>query len=99
MKKMAIKARELKGADLQAFIEAKGITLICPSCNDDQVSIISQGPHDPLHILAVPRVHPEYIAGEALEMIGLTCKNCGYVRMFVARSVVEWKEQESPDEE
>lgn len=94
MKYIAELARKLKGSDLQDYMEAKGITFQCPSCGNDQVSIISHGADDPLHILAMPRVHPEEMAGDSLEMVGLACRNCGNMRMFAARDVVEWKEQE-----
>ena len=99
MDDLAEKARQLTGTDLHAYIEAKGITYLCTACGDDQVAIISHGPDEPLHILAMPRTHPSNVAGEALEMVGIACQNCGYIRLFGTLHIVEWKEQEPADVE
>lgn len=96
MNEKALKARELKGEDLHAFIDAKGITHDCPACGHDHVAILSHGPDQPLHIFIMPLLHPGSPEEDAVEMVGVTCPNCGHLRMFAAQMVVEWKETAPP---
>lgn len=96
MHEKALKARELKGEDLHAYMDAKGITHTCPACQHGHVAIMSHGPDQPLHIFVMPCVHPEQAESGTVEMAGLTCANCGHLRMFAAQTIVEWRETAEP---
>jgi len=98
MNEKALKARELKGEDLNSFIEAKGISTICLLCGNDGVMIMSHGPDKPLQLFAMPLVHPDALAGDTVETAGFLCKKCGHVTTFAAALIVEWKYGEPPND-
>lgn len=99
MNEKALKARELKGEDLNNYIDAKGISSVCTACKYDGVMILSHGPDQPLQLFAMPLVHPDASPGDSVEVAGFICKNCGHISTFAASLIVEWKEQESPSDE
>ncbi|MFI2816784.1 hypothetical protein [Vreelandella piezotolerans] len=98
MNEKALKARELKGEDLNSFIEAKGISTICFLCGNDGVMIMSHGPDKPLQLFAMPLVHPDAEPGDTAETAGFICSNCGHVTTFAASLIVEWKYGEPPND-
>ncbi|MDN3561684.1 hypothetical protein [Vreelandella neptunia] len=95
MEETAPRARELKGQDLDNYIEAKNITRICPSCGENDIMILSHGPDEPLHIMDMKLSHSTASPDSVVQVAAFVCQNCGNLRTFSKKWILAWIEEES----
>lgn len=90
-------AETITPAELQAFMESKGINTLCPQCVQDYTIPVERA-----GLGVSDSVAPFYFSTGAdpteafsYPAIPLVCPNCGYIRSFMVGAILNWRRGQS----
>jgi len=89
--------RPIKLPDAIRFFEAKGVSRKCPSCGHDECDVIDEDRAD-VHLALPGFTYGGYDFDRAtmFGVYGLTCTDCGYMRLYRRSVIVQWIETNPP---
>ncbi len=82
----------IRVSDAIRFFEAKGVSRKCPSCGQEACDLVDEARAD-VHFALPGFKFGEYDISQADMMLGLfvlTCKECGFVRLYHRSVIAEW---------
>ena len=81
----------IKLSDAIRFFQAKGVSRKCPCCGHEECDVIDEDRADLLLALpGFPFGNYDINSSTLFSLYGLTCANCGFMRLFRRSVIIDW---------
>jgi len=81
-------------SDVQAFLKQKGVETACPLCHKTDWALIGDETSIRWPFAATDHGRWSATNPESLELTGLCCLHCGFIRQHVTQLIRDWKTQD-----
>jgi hypothetical protein len=78
--------------DIAEFIKERVRNHLCPCCSTNDWTVVGDADHL-LGIVGAPKTGGFEIPPPIIPVVGLECKNCGYVRVHTLARIALWKQE------